>query len=307
MNLFEKTLEALVGIPAGILNGFNPNAVVSGGAQAAAVATGEAIRTAILGGWTLQVWTASNAAWTVPDEMRYALEAWVFAIGGGARGEAGSTLENADNVITLGGRSMPSGGYIGKRIWTPTDLASTLAIVVGAASGSAGVNGALTTVHSGATLLVESIPGVSGIDHPLGPQLTSACPGNGGRGGDAMVPASTTGQYATDGEDGQSTFGALGGLGGAKSLGNSAASAGTSGGAGVTGAAPVIGGAGGAGGGGHSRYGGSPTGGNGGNGGYPGGASGSGGAAASNGTIYSPTGGTPGTAGNGLAWALWRG
>lgn len=302
-SIFEEVLAGLGRVPKAIADAWNADTAAVGTPAEAAAAVAQ-IRAVTVGGYTLYVFTASDAAWSVPAPLADAIEAWAGVIGGGGRGFTGPTEENIDYYVQPGGAGGVHGGYIVSP-FDPTTLGATLAIVVGAAAASVGTNGGTSSITNGGTTLAESVPGVDGISTPQGDLRSSAAPGNGGDGGSATVGVGTGTNSARAGDAGQSTTAAAGGTGGAGSTSGTGGTGGN-GSAGRTDALPVRGGSGGGGGGGASRLNNSAVGGNGGNGGYPGGGSGGGGAAVSNGTIYNQTGGTPGTAANGLAWILCR-
>lgn len=310
MNVFDTIQEFIdrdvKSINRAIANAWNDDSGAVGTPEEAEAAVTE-IRIVTVAGYTLYVFTASDPTWSVPAPLANAIEAWAGVIGGGGRGFVGSADEDLDYVTLPGGLGGTHGGYI-VNPFDPLTLGATLAITIGTAASSAGTNGNPSSIVNGATTLSESVPGVSGIATPQGDVTAEAAPGNGGDGGSATGPINLATSFATAGRQGGSTTAAVGGAGGTASAGSGSGTAGngSNGSAGRTDALPIRGGSGGGGGGGASRYSGSATGGNGGNGAFPGGAGGGGGAAMSNGTIYSQTGGTPGTAANGIAWILCR-
>jgi hypothetical protein len=292
---------------AGLLTGFSPGATPTADPVADAVAAGEAIRAAIAGGWTLQTFTASDAAWTTPPELLAAVEAFAGAINGGGKGMPGTTANTStDGIAVPGGVGGSSGGYKMEKIPDPAALASTLAVVIGAAASTNGANGGVTSISSGGTPLVTGITDDSGIATPQGYLLSSSMPGRGGDGGSAV-----TGTSVASGLDGESSAAAVGGAEGAgnQGTGNRTGTAGSAGATGQTGTTPIAGGGGGGGGGAARVTANSTTatGGAGGNGGFPGGGSGGGGAAAAGaGVGQAVAGGAPGTPAAGLAFLLWR-
>lgn len=297
--------ERVDSIPANMFNEWFDTDTAQG-VPGEAATTIAAIRAAVAGGYTLQTFTASNAAWTVPPELANATEAWAGAIGGSGKSTAGGTLQtNTVGLSAFGGIGAKSGGYMVERV-DPSTLAAVLAIVIGAGATVAGTDGGITSISTGGTPLVTSVPGASGIGTPQGYQLSSSMPGNGGAGGNSVTQTS-----GTAGEDGDSSATAAGGNGGAASTGtgNRTGTSGTAGAAGQSSDTPVCGGGGGAGGGAATctenfR---TAVGGNGGNGGYPGGAPGAGGAATSMaGGGTAATGGVSGTPTNGFGFLLWR-
>lgn len=262
------------------------------GATSEVAQTFSAVRASVAGGYTLQTFTANNAAWAPPSSLRTAAEAYAVGIGGGGKGRSGTS--------STGGAGGTSGGFVSVKI-DPSTLASTLEVTIGAAASTAGANGGLTRIKSGSTTLVESRPGVGSMSAAVGHVASSSLPGNGGAGGDVV------GSSGTAGVAGDLSATATGGAAGSGATGPIGATAG-SGGAGGNGVytnVPLCGGGGGGGGGG--AYTGSALGvghgGNGGAGGFPGGASGGGGAG-SGGAGDDP--GSPGTPGNGMAALLWR-
>lgn len=266
-----------------------------------------AVRATVSGGYTLQTFTASDAAWTVPDELKNAAELYVGVFGGGGRGAFGQTVKNnTGGVPATGGEGGSSGGYKLEKV-DPATLEDTLAIVVGAAAATAGADGGVTSITNGATVLAASSKNLGSIATPQGYLQSTSLPGRGGTGGDA-----TTGGAATEGTEGEPSATAAGGTGGGPSLGGGTTDAiggnGTAGGSGQSAEIPLTGGGGGGGGGGARATTGVGIecwGGNGGNGGAPGGGSGGGGASAA--TVGSGgSGGTPGVPGQGLAFLFWR-
>jgi hypothetical protein len=261
-----------------------------------------AIRTAVAGGFTLQTFTASDAAWAVPPELLVATEAWAGAIGGGGKGGEGSRANTGSSGIPVpGGFGGLSGGYTVEK-FDPTTLGATLAITIGVAASSDLTTGGLTSIGS----LVTSTPNSSGIASPQGYQVSTSAPGNGGSGGDVV-----RGVSAANGVTGDSSATAAGGAGGAGTFGSGSRTGGvgSAGASGETSDAPITGGGGGGGGGGacdNSVADVDVFGGDGGNGGYPGGASGGGGGASVGNSISTVDGGLPGTPAHGFAFLLWR-
>lgn len=284
----------------GFQNIFN-NWFSAGGATgtAAEVATTvAAIRASIAGGYTLQTFTSSNAAWTVPSDLATATTAIAGVIGGGGKGGAGQGGTQSTTTL-FGGTGGSSGGYISAS-FDPSTLGSTVAVVVGAGASTAGTDGGTSSFGS----IVTSSPNGNGLANVSGYAFTTSFPGKGGDGGTAV-----SGTSQSNGLTGGDTAQATGGTGGAGSTSTTGgpAAAGSAGGTGVSGTTPICGGGGGGGGGARRNTAAlsTATGGAGGAGGFPGAGSGGGGAgmAGSSGT---GTGGAGGTAPNGLVFVLWR-
>lgn len=265
------------------------------------VTVAPAIRASVAGGFTLQTFTASDPTWTVPPELASAAEVYAGAFGGGGRGGNGQAVTGGGDAN--GGAGSSSGGYTLEKI-DPSTLASTLAIVVGAGASTAGADGAVSSITSGATVLVASQTDRGLIADPRGYIPSLSLPGGGGPGGFVG-----TGDEL-DGVSGDPCGSAAGGAGGARAFsgaGSATASAGSAGAAGQTTNTPMSGGSGGGGGGavritgatGHAQ------GGNGGAGGYPGGGSGGGGGATAA-NLGTSGAGSAGAAANGMDFLLWR-
>lgn len=242
-----------------------------------------AIYAAVAGGYTLQTFTSSNAAWSVPPDLAAAAEAYAFAIGGGGKGGAGGT-SGGDG----GGAGGSSGGFTSVAI-DPSALASTLAITVGAAASTNLSDGGQTKIMSGATTLVQSLVDTGSIGLTQGFIESNSSPGRGGRGG----PYTASGA-----EEGEGNAFAVGGTAGANMGGSNPGGPGGDGGTGQTNATPIAGGGGGGGGAGAGGIG--QVGGVGGAGGFPGAGSGGGG------TRSGGSGAASGTPGNGFAALMWR-
>ncbi|QNJ55825.1 minor tail protein [Mycobacterium phage PainterBoy] len=257
----------------------------------------EAIKSAVVGGYTIHTFTSSDPAWVLPANTSIATG---IVIGGGGRGGTGNT---GDGAIT-GGVGGSSGGYISQDLdltgLTPGE--STFAVTVGAGATTQATDGQRSKIVASTGTLLESIPNVNGISDLRGFIGTTSAPARGGKGGDANSGTNTV----TQGQPGDNSN-ATGGAGG-----QSTASPGNGGNGGAGGpgdvASPVkFGGAGGGGGGSRVNVSGlqQSVGGNGGAGGYPGGGSGGGGAVAGPSTS-SRTPGSPGTAPPGLVVILTK-
>ena len=262
-----------------------------------------AVRATVAGGYTLQTFTASDAAWVVPDEVKNAAELYAGAFGGGGRGEPGGSFKGDNGVLREGGAGGSSGGYRVEKI-DASILGSTLDIQVGAPASTPGADGGISSVTTGgSTVLVESTPNGGSISTPQGYIASASNPGRGGKGGNATSGGAVTAGLA--GEDVQTVLGGAGGAGDTHvGFGDAVADNGGSGGVGETAELPMCGGSGGGGGGG-ARGGDAARGGNGGNGGAPGGGSGGGGAAV-NGPLSGTDPGDPGVPGQGLVFLFYR-
>lgn len=294
MSAFEDVLAALGITATNLLTAVDPTATPTN-TPADATTAGAAILAKISGGYTLQVFTSSNASWAVPAGLAGAVEAYAGAIGGGGKGQTGTNANNS--LFGFGGSS---GGFLSKQ-FDPSTLGATVAVVVGAAASTIGADGGTSSFGS----VVTSSPNGNGISSAAGWTFSTSFPGKGGDGGFV-----TSGSVPTAGQNGGASAQAAGGTGGAASTSapSGTGNPGGAGGTGVTGALPICGGGGGGGGGARFSSGGafnSGTGGAGGNGGFPGGGSGAGGCGVGSGG-GSNTGGAPGTPANGLVFVLWK-
>lgn len=262
------------------------------GTPAEVAQTIEAIQQAVIGGWTVDVFT-TNGTWTKPANL---IECWMIAINGGGKGMPGGTSQtNAD--IVPGGLGGSSGGYIGQQI-DPASIPASVPITVGPGASTNGADGGITSLGS----LVSGSPDGSGISTIAGFTPTTSTPGRGGNGGQA------TGSGGSRGQDGGATPLAAAGIGGNGINSTGTAQAGTAGGNASLSAPTKAGGGGGGGGGGAGSTSSSGTrrGGDGGAGGYPGGGSGGGGSAVGGGTFATQTPGQPGPAPNGAAIIIYK-
>ena len=262
------------------------------GTPAEVAQTIEAIQQAVIGGWTVDVFT-TNGTWTKPANL---IECWMIAINGGGKGMPGGMSQtNAD--IVPGGLGGSSGGYIGQQI-DPASIPASVPITVGPGASTNGADGGITSLGS----LVSGSPDGSGISTIAGFTPTTSTPGRGGNGGQA------TGSGGSRGQDGGATPLAAAGVGGNGINSTGTAQAGTAGANASLSAPTKAGGGGGGGGGGAGSTSSSGTrrGGDGGAGGYPGGGSGGGGSAVGGGTFATQTPGQPGPAPNGAAIIIYK-
>lgn len=308
----------ILGLPAlftqvtsGFANIFNGwfGTTTAAGTPGEVATTVAAIKTAVLGGYTITIFGASNHAWPIPAGIT---QMTGIVIGGGGRAEAGGV---ADSGTAFGGVGGSSGGYLSAELDLTglTPGSANLDITVGAAAAIAGADGSVSKIDASTGTLLASSPNSAGITTKEGLVSTSSKAGKGGRGGDVTGsgPSSPTITSTTPGTAGEDTGLATGGGGGGGNA-SAGAAAGGAGGAGQAGASsdvPLCGGAGGGGGGAAGTTGGfigSATGGTGGNGGYPGGGSGGGGAAMNASGGVNMTGGTPGLPANGLVALIYK-
>lgn len=262
------------------------------GTPAEVAQTIEAIQQAVIGGWTVDVFT-TNGTWTKPANL---IECWMIAINGGGKGMPGGTSQTNADIIP-GGLGGSSGGYIGQQI-DPASIPASVPITVGPGASTNGADGGITSLGS----LVSGSPDGSGISTIAGFTPTTSTPGRGGNGGQA------TGSGGSRGQDGGATPLAAAGVGGNGINSTGTAQAGTAGGNASLSAPTKAGGGGGGGGGGAGSTSSSGTrrGGDGGAGGYPGGGSGGGGSAVGGGTFATQTPGQPGPAPNGAAIIIYK-
>lgn len=248
------------------------------------------IKSAVGGGWTVEVWT-SGGTWyrsNVASSNADFLEFWAICIGGGQGGGCG--LQQFSSGAS-GGYGGDGGKYFARQI-DPTTLTSTVSVAVGA--GSAGRSYS-TTVTSPNSAVGESSFGAyaasnNAVTASIGSVVgyyaaTDSRPGAGGNG--------SGGGSGTNGLPGGSTPLASGGVGGGHAaVGQNGYTAS------LTGQTRAGGGGGGGGGGGTFT-----SGGNGGNGGFPGGGGGGGGGASGSG---GPHGGNGGNGANGAVILLYK-
>lgn len=234
---FDDTLK-------GIFNGWFGSGAT--GTVAEVTYTIEAIKDAVINGYTVTTFTSDSTGWTIPPHA----EMTAVLIGGGQNGAF-------------------TGGLHGSFVAMPLDLTgfTALDIQIGTAGNRSCIREAAVTPHTGTLLSQSPVHGSDGgIAGTFGLTPTNSIPGSGGNGG-AAGPSS-----ATAGTPGQASGLALGGSGGG------VGPAGGNGGAGGSvsaGSQVKCGGGGGGGGGGANVV--LNGGGWGGAGGYPGGAGGGGG------------------------------
>lgn len=136
--------------------------------------TVEAIKDAVINGYTVTTFTSSQANWAVPAHT----ECIAILVGGGQNGQGGTN--GGSTVGRLGGYS---GSYIAQQI----DLTgiTALDIAVGTAGNKSFVRQANTTTpHSGTVIIASPTHGsIGGISTALGYTSTTSTPGKGGKGG----------------------------------------------------------------------------------------------------------------------------
>ncbi|UOW92918.1 minor tail protein [Mycobacterium phage Leopard] len=265
------------------------------GSPAEVAQTIEAIKDAVISGYTVTTFTSSQTNWARPSNIT---EMIAVVVGGGQNGQNG--INNDGTVVRPGGLH---GSYLAQNL-DVTTLPAAFDIAVGTAGQKSYVRVANGS-HTGAVVVESPAHGsAGGIATAFGLSQTNSAPGNGGAGGMAYNSTEGEAHSNTPGATGGSSGLAAGGSGGSAAPGGSNAGAnGGNGGAGGTvsaGALTKCGGGGGGGGGGARSFaftGG--TGGSGGPGGYPGGGGGSGGNATN------VLGGTAGSAGAGAAGVVW--
>ncbi|AVJ50238.1 minor tail protein [Mycobacterium phage Mendokysei] len=269
------------------------------------------MRTAVLEGWNIAIFTTSNPAWLVPENT---VQMIGCVINGGGKGGTGrqSSGGNGSGTAAPGGTAGSSGGYLSAELdltgVTPGE--STLSIVVGAAATSAGTDGGQSSISIGSTVLLAGAPNANGIASAQGLLPTTSRPGAGGVGAGIALNGDGNALVNVPGTPGEDSGVAKGGQAGASAFASGLPStatgqAGSKGGDGIAASVPICGGAGGGGGGagigGYSLV--IAAGGNGGDGGFPGGGSGGGGAVSS---TLSRSPGTGGIPGNGLVAILYK-
>ncbi|CPR84656.1 MULTISPECIES: hypothetical protein [Mycobacteroides] len=294
----KESVEGLADLGSNVTEGFKNifdkwfGGTSAAGTPAEVAQTIEAIQQAVIGGWTVDVFT-TNGTWSKPANL---IECWMIAINGGGKGMPGGTSQtNAD--IVPGGLGGSSGGYIGQQV-DPATIPASVPITVGPGASANGADGGTTSIGS----LVSGSPNGSGISTIAGFTPTTSTPGRGGNGGQA------TGSGGSRGQDGGATPLGTAGIGGNGINSTGTAQAGTAGGNASLSAPTKAGGGGGGGGGGAGSTSSSGTrqGGNGGAGGYPGGGSGGGGSAVGGGTFATQTPGQSGPAPNGAAIIIYK-
>ncbi|AHJ86307.1 hypothetical protein 32HC_29 [Mycobacterium phage 32HC] len=259
--------------------------------------TMNAVRDAVLSGYTVTTFTSSVTNWERPTDL---VEMIAVVVGGGENGPAG--FNNTGASVRPGG---VHGSYLAQNL-DVTTLPAAFDIAVGTAGQRSYIRQANPSPHTGAVIVESPAHGSpGGIATAFGLSQTNSAPGSGGAGGMAYNSDDPpTGHSATAGATGSPSGLAAGGTGGAAASGSSNATAtggnGGPGGSVSAGALTKCGGGGGGGGGGGRSFGFTGgSGGNGGAGGYPGGAGGAGG----NGSGV--LGGTAGSGGPGAAGIVW--
>ncbi|MCC9182558.1 hypothetical protein [Mycolicibacterium mageritense] len=290
----KGTVEGLIGLGeqvndgiAGIWNGW----FGSGGTgdPLEAQQTIEAIKNAVINGYTVDAYTSDTA--NVPKPV--CTELIAILVGSGQPG-----------VLPVGKVGQPGGldgSYLAIQLDVPS-LPAAFDIDIGTGGAKTYLRAAAGTPHTGTVLAESPAPGSpGGITTAFGFTSTSSQPGRGGKGGNGEDGLSSPTTASTNGEAGTSSPLATGGLGGTKTSG--VGNNGQPGGNVSTGSATKCGGAGGGGGAGGSgaTFGVGRAGGNGGPGGFPGGGGGSPGA----GSRGSTSNGDPGSVGPGGPGCLW--
>ncbi|AER47678.1 minor tail protein [Mycobacterium phage Dori] len=270
------------------------------GAPAEVAQTIEAIKDAVISGYTVSTFTSSETSWDVPEGI---VEMIAVVVGGGQNGQAG--FSNDGTTVRPGGLH---GSYLAQTLDVST-LPAALDIAVGTAGQKSFVREANGS-HTGAVIVESPAHGsAGGIATVFGLSQTNSAPGNGGAGGMCYNSADPPeGHSPTPGAAGGASGLAAGGSGGSAAPGGSSGGAtggnGGPGGSVSAGALTKCGGGGGGGGGGGRTYlftGG--KGGQGGPGGYPGGAGGAGGNGDS---VLGGAGGSGGPGAAGVVWLFYR-
>lgn len=291
----KNAVEGLEELASNVVDGFQ---AITNGWYGGSTATGtpaevkttiEAIKQAVINGYTVDTITASQSY----DKPSTTIsELVIIAIGGGNPGFGGSSgSTTAGGAPGAGG---VNGGFLKVNL-DPTMITWPVSVTVGTAGNDSSFGSYVTTVAGG-----------GGIQGDFGYLATSSTPGSGGAGGTGGYKSGTSANYGTRGGTGAASAAASGGTGGLAT--ELPATNGTAGDSVSAGAETKCGGAGGGGGGG-----GNPTGtlaqakgGNGGPGGYPGG----GGAGAGGGAGFNTGGvgggGTGGPGATGVLWVFWK-
>ncbi|OBJ41317.1 hypothetical protein A5630_23025 [Mycolicibacterium mucogenicum] len=227
------------------------------GTAAEVITTVEAIKDAVINGWTVHTVTSNETNWAVPPHTLCN----GIVVGGGQKGDNGTNGGSAVGKI---------GGLDGSFLAQPIDLTgiTNLDFQVGTQGNKSYIRVANTTTpHTGTVLLASPDHGSEGgIPGEFGYAPTTSAPGRGGNGG-----GMGTGRDIA--QQGESTAVAAGGAPGGNN--GTWGTPGQPGGSVSAGATTKCGGAGGGGGGGAVQS--LNVGGNGGDGGYPGGGGGAGG------------------------------
>lgn len=283
---FKNFFEAWFGVPS--------SATTPEEAADEVVTTVASIKSAVLDGYTVTIFSASDHAWVIPAGTT---QITGVVIGGGGRGGNG---QGGGGGLREGGLGGSSGGYLAAELDISglTPGSSTLDITVGAAASTAGASGGVSSIVASTGTLLASAPNASGISTKDGLLSTTSMPGKGGKGGDA----NSSGPTANDGLAGEDTGLASGGAGGNGIVNPGVGGSGQSGAAGSSTDVPLCGGSGGGGGGARATNVAltGVIGGSGGHGGFPGGGSGGGGGASNSGIPSTADGGNAGIPGNGL-------
>ncbi|SHT26994.1 Uncharacterised protein [Mycobacteroides abscessus subsp. abscessus] len=257
----------------------------------------QAIKDAVVNGYTVTTFTSSQVNWAKPQ----CTEMVAVLIGGGQNGADG--VDGPQGPGSLGGLH---GSYIVQQL-VVADLPSAFDVQVGTAGNRSYVRAANGS-HTGA-VIVESGPHGSsgGTATTFGYAGTASQPGGGGFG--AAGGNSVGGRDATPGGPGGPSTAAAGGTAGAAGVNTGAGGDGGAGGN-VSAAALTKCGGGGGGGGGRGGPGAAfqraGNGGRGGPGGYPGGGGGAGGGRGVNETYGSGSQGPAGPGATGVVWLFYR-
>lgn len=253
----------------------------------------EAIKNAVINGYTVDAYTSDTANVPKPD----CTEMIAILVGSGQPG-----------VLPVGKTGQPGGldgSYLAIQLDVPS-LPAAFDIDIGTAGAKTYLRAAAGTPHTGTVLAESPAPGSpGGITTAFGFTSTSSQPGRGGKGGNGEDAINTPNTASTNGEAGTSSPLATGGPGGTTTSG--VGNNGQPGGNVSTGSSTKCGGGGGGGGAGGSgaTFGVGRAGGNGGPGGFPGGGGGSPGAG-SRGSTSNGAAGTVGPGGPGCLWLFYR-
>jgi hypothetical protein len=142
MSVFDDVLSAFGITASNLLKAVDPTATPTNVAATDATTAGATILTKIVGGQTIVPFTSSNSAWTIPLGVT---RMFAGVINGGNKGTTGSTSTGG---TAAGGTGGLDGGYIWGEL-TLTGLTAgtdTLNITVGAAAGSPGGTGGVSSI-----------------------------------------------------------------------------------------------------------------------------------------------------------------